>query len=295
MVTEVGQGSRLVPDDPNLARIQRWMQACILNQGTCEEAIQSQPAQAAIPADQARTLVKPSATLTPLERLDIYRGMYLLRMEEALQIDYPALAHFLGKDEFFRLVARYADAYPSRSYTLNRLGDHLPEFIRSLTDIRKPEFCFDLARLEYGLTQVFDEQETPRLSEEAIQAVPPDAWEAARLKPVAAFRLLEFDYPVSEYVGAVDEENPFPKIRKKKTWVAAYRRNYNVHRLDLKQPAFQLLSALAAGKPLGEALLEVCVPGRRPAVKQSQLFEWFRDWMSEGLFQAVEVPVPSSR
>jgi hypothetical protein len=27
----------------------------------------------------------------------------------------------------------------------------------------------------------------------------------------------------------------------------------------------------------------------RPAVKQSQLFDWFRDWMSEGLFQAVEL------
>jgi len=25
-----------------------------------------------------------------------------------------------------------------------------------------------------------------------------------------------------------------------------------------------------------------------PALKQSQLFEWFRDWMTEGLFQAVE-------
>jgi len=24
-------------------------------------------------------------------------------------------------------------------------------------------------------------------------------------------------------------------------------------------------------------------------VKQSQLFEWFRDWMGEGLFQAVEL------
>src|SRR5690348_5561133 len=170
--------------DVNLARIQRWMQACILNQGTCEEAIQSTPAQAEIPAEQARTLVKPSATLTPLERLDIYRGMYLLRMEEALEIDYPALAHFLGKDEFFRLVARYSDAYPSRSYTLNRLGDRLPEFVGTLTDIPKPDFCRDLARLEYGLTQVFDEEETPRLAEEAIQAVPQDAWENARLKPV---------------------------------------------------------------------------------------------------------------
>ena len=51
--------------------------------------------------------------------------------------------------------------------------------------------------------------------------------------------LLSFRYPVSEYLGAVDEENPFPKIRKRQTWVAAYRKNFNVHRLDLKRSGFR--------------------------------------------------------
>jgi hypothetical protein len=276
------------PAGPNLDRIQRWMQACIQNQGTCEEAIQSDPAQSAIPVAEARTLVKPSATLEPLERLDIYRGMYLLRMEEALAIDYPSLKHFLGDDAFMRLVARYVDVYPSRSYTLNRLGDHLPEFIATLLDdIRNPPFCHDLARLEYALTMAFDEQETPRLTQEAIQAVPQDAWEHARLKPIAAFRLIEFDYPVSEYAGAVDEENAFPRIRKRKTYVAAYRSNYRVHRLDLKKPAYQMLSELASGKTLGDTLMASA--DWRPKVKESQLFEWFREWMAEGLFQSVEL------
>jgi len=275
--------------DPGLDRIQRWMQACIMTQGECEEAIQSRAAQTVIPAADAPGLVKPSATMQALERLDVYRQMYLLRLEEALATDYPTLKHYLGESEFFRLVARYVEAYPSRSYTLNRLGDHLPEFAGTLTDIPKPEFCRDLARLEYAVTLVFDEQETPKLTPEAIQSVPQDAWERARLKPIAALRLLEADYPVSEYMGAVDEENPFPQIRKRKTFVVAYRRNYLVHRLDLKRPAYELLSALAAGKQLGQALMDVCVPGRKPAVKESQLFEWFRDWMAEGLFQSVEI------
>ena len=70
--------------DQGLARIQRWMQACIEDQGTCEEAIESERAQSAISAEEARSVVLPSKTLSSLERLDIYRGMYLLRMEEAL-------------------------------------------------------------------------------------------------------------------------------------------------------------------------------------------------------------------
>ena len=268
------------------------MQACILKQGTAEVAIASEAAQSAIPAEQARQVVLPSKTLSALERLDIYRDMYLLRMEEALSIDYPALKHFLGAEEFMRLVARYVDAYPSRSYTLNRLGDHLCEFIDALEDLPHKQFCHDLARLEYALSCVFDAAETPPLQGEAVRAVPQEAWETARLKTVEAFRLLAFDYPVSRYLGAVDEENPFPRLARKKTWLVAYRHNYGLHRMDLSPAAYELLSALASGKALGEAIVTVLSRKWRPAVKQSHLFEWFRDWMAEGLFQSVELAAP---
>jgi hypothetical protein len=275
--------------DPGLERAQRWMQACIVKQGSAEEAILSDGAQAEIPAAEARCMVLPSKTLSALERLDIYRNMYVPRMEKALAIDYPALKHFLGADAFLRLVARYVVAYPSHSYTLNKLGDHLPEFLATLSDLTKQNFCVDLARLEYALTMVFDAGETAALTPEAVRAVPPDAWETARLKPIEAFRLLSFDYPVSKYLGAVDAENRFPRIAAKKSWVVAYRRNYQAHRIDLTEAAYELLSALASGRTLGEAITAVLRRKGRQAVKQSQLFEWFRDWMAEGLFQAVEL------
>ena len=275
--------------DPGLERVQRWMQACILKQGSVEEAILSDGAQAEIPAAVARGMVLPSKTLSALERLDIYRDMYVPRMEEALAIDYPALKHFLGAEAFLRLVARYVIAYPSHSYTLNRLGDHLPEFLTTLTDLPKKDFCVDLAQLEYALTMVFAARETEALTPEAVRAVPPDAWETARLKPIEAFRLLAFDYPVSRYIGAVDGENRVPRIAAKKSWVVAYRRNYQVHRIDLTEAAYELLWALASGRKLGEAIAAVLTGKGRKAVKQSQLFEWFRDWMAEGLFQAVEL------
>ena len=274
---------------PSLERVQRWMQACIQYQGTAEEAIASKEASSQIAVADARTVVLPSKTLSSFERLDIYRDMYLLRMEEALAADYPALKKLLGDDEFMRMVARYVEVYPSRSYTLNRLGDHVPEFVATLDDLPKKDFSCDLARLEYALTCVFDAPETAPLSQEAVRAVPQDAWETARLKPIEAFRLLEFDYPASRYLGFVDEENPAPRLARKKTWAVAYRHEYRVHRLDLSQPAYELLSALASGKTVGDAIVSVMTRKWRPAVKQANLFEWFRDWMAEGLFQAVEL------
>lgn len=272
--------------DPGLVRTQRWMQAFIMADGVHEEAIRAPQVQAEIPADDALQLVLPSATLTPLERVGIYREMYLGRLGEALEVDYPGVLHFLGKSDFYDLVAQYTDEFPSRSYTLNRLGDRLPDFISRRSDLRNCDFLHELARLELALTEVFDAVETPVLTPEQIAAVPADAWETAVLKPVAAFRLLEFQYPVSQYLGAVDEENEFPKIRRKRTWLVGYRKNFLVHRIDLKRPAYELLKALAAGTPVGQAVAEA-------KVKEKDLFEWFREWTAERLFQSVELsPTP---
>jgi len=94
---------------------------------------------------------------------------------------------------------------------------------------------------------------------------------------------------VSRYLGAVDEENPFPRLVRKKTWLVAYRREYGLHRMELTQPAYELLSALASGKTLGEAIISVLPRKWRTPVRESNLFEWFRDWMAEGLFQSVEL------
>ncbi len=275
--------------DIALEKIQRWMQACIQDQGTCEEAIQSERAQSAIPADKARTVVLPSKTLSSLDRLDIYRGMYLLRMEEALATDFPALKHFLGDDGFMSLVTRYTDAHPSRSYTFNRFGDYLVDFVATQDEFPKKDFCHDLARLEFALTNVFDAPETSPLTEQQVRAVPQEAWETARLKPVAAFEMLAFDYPVSLYLGAVDGENPFPRLARKKTWVVCYRKDFHVYRLNLEGPAYELLSSLAKGDTVGDSIVSVMTRKRRPAVKEAQLFEWFRDWMAERLFQTVEL------
>src|ERR1700693_5648101 len=98
--------------DPGLRPTQRWMQDFILAKDAGEPGIQ-----------EGLALVLPSATLTAGERAGIYRDMYLARLVEALETDYPGLLHYLGKNAFEELGARYVAEFPSRSYTLNRLGD----------------------------------------------------------------------------------------------------------------------------------------------------------------------------
>jgi hypothetical protein len=53
---------------------------------------------------------------------------------------------------------------------------------------------------------------------------------------------------------------------------------------------FDVLSALVAGEPLGAALgrAESALAGMGPAEASQRVTHWFREWVSGGLFSAVE-------
>jgi hypothetical protein len=278
---------------PELDRLQRWMQQVVVHPGTIEQAIASPEAEREIPSEKLTEVVLPSHSLTSAERVGVYHGMYLMRMEEALAADYPVIRHFLGDETFSELVREYVQRHPSRSYTLNRLGDHLPQFFADRADWPQAEFLHDLARLELAMTEVFDEQESPVLGSEELAAVPPEAWEHAHLRPIAALRLLQLKYAVVPHLEAYHRDRPSPNPRRRATWVAVYRRDYSVRRLELSRAEYGLLRALAGGTPLGEALATAAA-NQKSARQQDRVFRWFKTWIAEGLFSGVEVSSQSA-
>jgi hypothetical protein len=266
--------------DPGLRRTQRWMQSAILTTGPVERALAGEASEA-VPFEQAGRMILPSKTLQPLERLDIYRDMYLARLGDALEADYPLLRAYLGEARWDHLVERYLARHPSRSYTLNRLGDALPAFLARLRSWPDRGFVADLARAELAMTEVVDAVEAAPLGPEAIAAIPPEAWERARLRPAPAFRLLALRYPVNAWASAIWDAAPRPRLGRRNTWLALSRRNYRLVRTELTRTGYAILRALIAGRTLGSSI------GRR-RVRRRELFRWFRDWVAAGMFASVE-------
>jgi hypothetical protein len=275
-----------MPASPPLDRLQRWMQGVVVHPGSIDEALASPAAMAETAS--ASEFILPSQTLTPEERIEIYQGMYVLRMADALASDYPSLKHFLGEHGFFELVRDYVQVYPSRSYTLNRLGDHLPEFLMNARGQKHQAFLADLARLELAVAEVFDAPEGASLSASQIGAVRVEEWERAVLRVVPAFQLLSLRYNANDYTQAVKQAKRVPRPRLKQAWVAIYRRGYAVYRHELPHAAHDLLFDLARGICLGQAVQAALErPGRRP--QEQQLFRWFREWVSGGIFASVRI------
>jgi hypothetical protein len=241
-----------------------------------------------VPPDRLAEVLLPSATLTPGERIGIYHGMYLLRMAEALESDYPALSHFLGEKRWTALVRGYVERHPSRSHTLNVLGRALPSCLPDAPDLPRRGFCHDLARLELAVTEAFDAEETPRLTEAELLSVPAEAWDGARLVPSAALRLLELGWNANEWLDSTkDDGHDHPRPRKRATRVVIFRQGYAVYRRELSPSAFRLLADLVSGLPVGEALAAAL--RRRGAPGPEALTRWFRDWAADGAFTRIEL------
>jgi hypothetical protein len=175
-----------------LRRLESWMQAVIVHPGGVEDAVRAGSATRHLKVADARRAILPSKTMKPLERLAIYQGMYPLRMHDALAVDYPGVAAFLGRERFSRFVQAYVTAHPSRRYTFARLGDRVPEFLAKTRRFPSAGFLADLARLELAINQVFEvDEEGEKPSGPPPRHVASD-WNSRRLAVAPTLRLLSF-------------------------------------------------------------------------------------------------------
>ena len=243
-----------------LGGLQHWLQAVIEAPGPVTRALASREAARLVRPGRTRDVVLPSKRLSADARVGVYQAMYLPRMLEALESDYPALAHFLGHAAWQRLVRAYVTAHPSRSYTL-----------------------------KWAVAEVFDAAETRALAETDFAAVAPRDWERARLVPVAALRLVELDHDAGAWLDSLKHEtHRHPKVARRRSLLVVYRRNYGVMRREQTPAAFALLRDLVDGQPVGRAVARAL--GRRAAARldgADAAFRLFREWAAMGLFQGV--------
>jgi hypothetical protein len=286
-----------------LDQIQKWMQSVIMHPEGVVAGVKSPEAQREIPItpDAVHQVVEPSQSLSSVERLQIYGNAYYTRLVECLRDEFPALVHAMGPEEFEAYAMGYFQSYPSQSYTLARLGQSLPAFLEEVTPPLADEaaslrwrFFTELARLERVYAEVFDgpgSEGEPLLSPECLDRIPPEAWPEVRLVPVPSLRLAKFSFPVHEYITAVRREDSPEIPAPAETFLAINRREFVVRRTPLDRVQYELLSQLAAGQALGEAIrLALENTGADFDQFAGGLPTWFKAWTSAEFFSSAQSP-----
>jgi len=278
---EVGSAPAWTEGKLELRTQQRWFADIV-------STPQGEPA----PVDErsATRLITPSATLSSLERIDIYRRGYHARLIECLLDDYPVLQHALGEEAFEALCRRYIARHPSSGPSLNYFGRHMADFCREQS-LPEPGFPADLAALEWAIVLAIHAPTANAIGFEDLGQVPSERWPGARFRVNPSLKILHLGYPANAYLQAYRQGKPAAVPAALPTSVAVYRTGRSVWRLQLSQAMVTLVESLANGATLEAGLAEVQALLLHEAEHEiaKKISDCFQHSVSSGLFSAISL------
>lgn len=278
------------PSELDYPGLQRWFLGHVV-------APHRQPGGESLPGSgpDVGQVILPSRTLTAEQRLRIYSRMYFLRLRGVMKSDYEVVARLAGSDGFDELVRGYLERYPPSSYTLGHLGLAFPAYLARHTRRADAALLADVARLERALGDAVDTGSLGTVTADTLAVVPTEQWAEIRFRMDPSVRVMAFDHDACAIVNAHKAGRELPDLGRKRSWALVWRKDYTVWRQPLSEITYTILSALAAGTTIAVALERAAeLVGDDGADElASKLFQWFSDWVSEGLF-AVLVPPPAA-
>ncbi|MDQ6777980.1 MAG: DNA-binding domain-containing protein [Actinomycetota bacterium] len=277
-----------------LARLQEWLRAIITHPDGAVAGLASRAARRHLnvaPGD-LDAVVRSSSRLSAGQRLELYHRSHYLRLLEAMRVSYPGLRHMLGNELFEDFALDYLRARPSRSYTLQRLGEEFADHLAATrpdadgTPEAWPSMMIDLAHLERTFAEVYDAHGTEDELVPAAADLPlePDAgWLKATVEPVPCLRLVRSSFAAVPYLSAVrrGEDPPLPVPAA--SFVAVTRRDYVVTLTALDGRQYRLLDSLVRGAPIGDAAVAAGLDG-------AESWLLVRHWADGAFFRCLAPP-----
>jgi hypothetical protein len=236
------------------------------------------------------TLVRGGERLSSLDQLEIYREQVFIRHLECLEDDYPSLATLLGDEGFQLLVRGYLAACPPTSFSLRDLGDRLGPHLEASPDIDPSvrTLLVDVARFEWALVEAFDAASLPAIDPGNLVRTG-EAIAEMRLVTCPSLRLLALDHPVHELRASIDEDLAWVVPARRRTFLAVHRPALEPVIFEPTPLAFQALSLVSEGVPLGDALDRVAQPLSETelAAMESEVGGWVREWVVRGIVRGL--------
>jgi uncharacterized protein (UPF0276 family) len=212
----------------------------------------------------------------PADQLAIYTNAYRYRLCDSTAEDYPVLKTYLGDNQFDRLIRDFIETVRSDHFNIGRFGAKLPDFVATQTSL--DTFARELCILETAIAQLTDPQETEALTPEHLANMTPETLLESVLHPREALQLFTFKWSVNDYYRSVNEDHPMTTPPEQRpTYLAVFRHEDTVWRMELAEQEYALLERLFAGMPVGAALEE------DSSAATEQLSLWFARWIRNGL------------
>lgn len=245
-----------------------------------------------ISTDAAHYIV-PSPTLRPHQRIEIYNQQYWWRLINTLQINTPLLLRLFGFTAFNETIAiPYLLKYPPNSWSLNTLGEKLPQWVQE--EYHQPDhlLVYKAAYLDEIFASNFYALQYPHLDFTSLAQQDPDALLEMPFCLQPHVYPLEFEYDLLTFrdllvkqEGDYWTKNPFPELKKDKAYYYILFRNFenNIAWKLIEKDEYLLLSQFKTGISIQAACdwIEDQEEDLRESL-EGHLQKWLQDWTRYG-------------
>lgn len=232
--------------------------------------------------DELRQEVVSRPPLESLERVEIYAGMYLHRLVDAVAEDVPHTSRILGHDAFVDLIRDYLREHPSRSPDIMQAGRSFGSWLRTRQGLR--EDLPDLALLERARSEVRIAPDAPVAGAGDLQSLDPEALPAARFLFSPALRVLRLQHDVRGLWDALEADaGDVPSPESAPTTLVVWRQEFKVFHTGLSEPEARALSVAQDGG----CLEDVCATFAGEPDPAQAAFRTVLSWFADGWVAAV--------
>jgi uncharacterized protein len=246
-----------------------------------------------LPLEYLTDFVSGDEKQDALGRVDIYNGMYFLRILDFIKDDYPALLKILGDDDFYDLIAEFLEAMPNQKPEGKYAGELLPVFVRGWANKNgAPAWWAELARLEWALCDVFDMEDRMSLTGQDVQRIAPERLGDLPLRIVAAHRHLQLAFPVDDVWRSLEKDDvapeDLPELEAMPTSILVWRNDTRINHRALSADESGLLPDLVRGTTFAH-VCETLASGRDETEAAQLAVQLLSRWLQDGLIEQASV------
>ncbi|CRX37493.1 DNA-binding domain-containing protein [Estrella lausannensis] len=278
-----------VESPASLTKLQAWF-GNVITQPIDESSSINPLAPSGKPIEEeAKAFIKPSKTLSPKERMQIYNQQYWWRLLNIMHENFPLVTRLFGYYDFNQTIAiPYLEKHPPGHWSLAVLGETLPQWIEEKYQEDDKALVLDAARLDWAFNMSFSARELKPI--DIIKATTEEEGgrlltEKVMLQP--HLFLLELKYDLIPFRSALLKEDgdhfvdhDFPKLKKQKKHLVIYRTPAMF--IEWKEISAEESVILGRFRE-GRSIEDVCSwletqQGPLLAEAEKNLLHWFHEW-----------------
>jgi len=244
--------------------------------------------------EEAWDFIRPSPSLRPAQRIQIYNQQYWWRLLSALQETFPVVTRLFGYHDFNRSIAiPYLEKYPPNHWSLALLGRTLPFWIEENYTQEDKNLVSQAANLDWAFNEAFLAKDQMPILQDSLPKEGVAGLLDVPLYLQSHVQLLELDFDLFPFRVEMCKQDPdywiendFPPLKKEKNYAILYRDSRGDVLWDnVSHAEYQTLRLFKNGQTVEKAC--EWLENQDTAIYEEateKLPVWFRDWIFRRYF-----------